>query len=355
MLNIINLFFVLGINAKNPFAMASIIEFSEKYKGIIREASIVVLMIFFFIVLVIALFDIRFRIPKLLSNIIKIIKGLFSSDGASEETVEQTFEELLDITGYSYDEKQDIFYSNMNAWQRKFGYCRLYDEAAAPWGMIIDCEPIYFEYENKNWLIEFWKGQYDMTTGCEIGVYTSKEKSLVVPSVFDGTFYECVADDDLLDISCTLMKNGKTILKRSDKHWWLTGFKLGEFSQPSDLSMSIRIIFKDNLMRNAFVEALKKAGYKENEIIVYFKTVSLNFDKPYTTQPFTRTKKTDWIIQKKNKKLCSIYRSLTKEYDNMPDKIKAIQIRAPEIYKIFVNISKVRQLFGIHAITKKKQ
>lgn len=32
------------------------------------------------------------------------------------------------------------------------GYCYLYDEACAPFGMIIDFEPIHFEYDDKGGL-----------------------------------------------------------------------------------------------------------------------------------------------------------------------------------------------------------
>lgn len=83
----------------------------------------------------------------------------------------KSLNEFIEPYGYAYDSHQDIFYTKIDAWQREMGYSRLYDEAAAPSSMIIDCEPIYFEYDNKRWLIEFWKGQYGMTTGFEIGVY----------------------------------------------------------------------------------------------------------------------------------------------------------------------------------------
>src|SRR5690554_2275110 len=63
------------------------------------------------------------------------------------------FEKLIKKAGYAYDPVQDIFYSVINAWQRKFGYSRFYDEMAAHCSMIIDCEPFYFEYNGKNWLI----------------------------------------------------------------------------------------------------------------------------------------------------------------------------------------------------------
>ena len=66
--------------------------------------------------------------------------------------------------------------------------------------MIIDCEPINFEYNGKKWLIEFWKGQYDLTTGCEIGVYKAVGPDLDMQGFFNGTFYNCVSDEERLQM-----------------------------------------------------------------------------------------------------------------------------------------------------------
>jgi hypothetical protein len=99
-----------------------------------------------------------------------------------------TVDEAVVAAGYEYDAGQDMFYSIMNPWQRKYGYCKIYDEAAAPLGMIIDCEPVHFEYQGRKWLIEFWKGQYDLTTGCEIGIYTDPVE-FQIPGVQIGSFY----------------------------------------------------------------------------------------------------------------------------------------------------------------------
>lgn len=172
--------------------------------------------------------------------------------------------QVLEEAGYSYDTSQDIFYSNLNAWQRDMGYCRLYDEAAALLSMIIDCEPIYFNYNNKHWLIEFWKGQYGMTTGCEIGVY-STDGPVLNTGIYNNTFYDCASDEELLDMSFTLRKNGKTLLERRGRHWWLTGFKLGEFSEPWELVAYINITLKDKEMRNEFIKGLIKAGYSKRD------------------------------------------------------------------------------------------
>lgn len=108
------------------------------------------------------------------------------------------------------------------------GYSRLYDELAAPSFMIIDCEPIYFEYNNKRWMIELWKGQYGIMTGFEIGVYYTDGPNLTDEN-FNWTFYSCADDDNMRKMKSTLTKNSKAIIRRKGLHWWLAGFKPGEF------------------------------------------------------------------------------------------------------------------------------
>ncbi|HUS89877.1 MAG TPA: DUF4474 domain-containing protein, partial [Desulfosporosinus sp.] len=130
-----------------------------------------------------------------------------------EGTGNDELDKAIEIAGYSYDQKQDIFYSIMDPWQRDIGYCRLYDELAAPLGMIIDCEPIHFEYLEKKWMIGFWKGQYDLVTGAEIGVYT-RAVDLNILGFFSGAYYDCVSNTDLLKMSYTLKKNGNTLFTR---------------------------------------------------------------------------------------------------------------------------------------------
>ena len=255
-------------------------------------------------------------------------------------------DKAIELSGYSYDPKQDIFYSKMNPWQRNVGYCRLYDEAAAPLGMIIDCEPIYFEYREKKWMIGLWKGQYDLVTGCEIGVYTEAH-DLNIPSVFSGTFYDSVSNTDLLQMSFVLKKNGNTLFTREGKHWWLTGFKLGEFSEPSELTMDIKITLDNVIMRDAFVFGLGNAGYSDDELTINDNTVSFIFDTPKTPQPITRTPETDWLIQRKNELLCNEYQDITGTSGNIQDKIKAIEEQAPEMYKKIMKIGKTKQLYEI--------
>lgn len=218
-------------------------------------------------------------------------------------------DKLIAFFGYAYDSNQDIFYSTMDSWQRNVGFCHLYDEAGAPLSMIMDCEPVYFEYGGEKWLIEFWKGQYGMVTGGEIGVYTGGIDVKIL-GVYNDTFYNCAGDDDLLEMSYTLKKNGNTLFTREGKHWWLTGFKLGEFSEPSELLMDISITLKDEIMRDAFLAGFSTAGYSDAEYNVVGNTVSFTFNIPRTSQPSTRTRATDWIIQRKNELLCNMYQEI---------------------------------------------
>ncbi|MBS4538759.1 DUF4474 domain-containing protein [Clostridium sp. D2Q-11] len=277
---------------------------------------------------------------------IKIIEGFFTKK--REESYDETIEKVIDISGYSYDPKQNIFYSNMDAWQRKMGYCRLYDEAAAPLGMIIDCEPIYFEYDNKRWMIEFWKGQYDLTTGCEVGVYNTTGPDLNIYGFFNGTFYYCASDEDMLEISYSLKKDGRILFKRKGKHWWLTGFILGMYSEPWELSMDIKIKLKDEIMLNSFVQGLRNANYKDNEIRIKKHTVRLKYNRPRAPQPYTRTEETDRIMQMKNRKLCDNYKYITDNYENMSDKMQALQKQSPEIYRNIKSLGKIRKLIEIY-------
>lgn len=253
--------------------------------------------------------------------------------------------DLIDTAGYAYNPEKDIFFSTMEAWQRKMGYCRLYDEAAAPLGMIIDSEPIYFSYGGKRWLIEFWKGQYGMTTGCEVGVYTSNWPDLNIPNVFNGTFYRCASDRDRLYMQFRLKKNGETLLSRKHRHWWLTGFKLGEFSEPSELVLDLYITFKDKKMRNAFVDSLKKVGYTEEEFEISKRIVAVRFDKPHSKQPYSRTPGTDKIVLNRNKKFCEAYQALTGGYSNLSDKLTAVKEQSPELYKEVFNLGKSLPIF----------
>lgn len=257
----------------------------------------------------------------------------------------EAFDQLLSDAGYAYDPSQGIFYTKMNAWQRKYGYCRLYDEAMAPAGMIIDSDPVHFEYAGKRWLIQFWKGQYYLNTGCEIGVYYTEDPDLTIPNLFNGTFYKCVDNANRLDMAYILYKNGRELFRGAARHWWLTGFKTGEFSEPWELAVRYRITFKDTVMCRNFIKAMKKIGYQEHEIVSDGISAEFMFDKTHTAQPLTRTEETDWIIQRNNERVCRRFTEITGPYATWPEKLAAIREKEPFLYEAVINMGKTKQIF----------
>lgn len=217
--------------------------------------------------------------------------------------------------GFQYDTKRDIFYSSKNAWQKYFGYTHFYDVMAPLFRMIIDTESVRFSYNNKNWLIAFWKGQYGIVTGAEIGIYCTNEKKIT-----KKTMYYPVDNKEMLNIDLILSKNGKIITKVSDKHWWLAVFKLGMFSQPKDLTVDINITFLDIPMLEAFLTAFKKLGYKDNDYKIFDKTLCFRYNKPKSPQVWTRSWLPDKIRQYFNRKNVELYNSyLSDVIDNFPN------------------------------------
>lgn len=257
------------------------------------------------------------------------------------------------IAGFAYSKEQDIFYSTLNAWQRSFGYSRLYDEATPCFGMIVDSEPVYFDYNGKRWLIEFWKGQYGMTTGCEVGVYNTKRPNFSIPGIFDDTFYECADDEDMLFISYTLHKNGRQMFKREGKHWWLTGFKLGEFSWPSELVMNISLMLKDKVMMDAFMGGISNTGYSNNDIDINGNTVRIVFAKPRSIQPHSRTKEVEEFMQRYNKQNCERFRELTQDYNSTASKLAVLRKQDPAIYNSILDIGRSKMIPSKYGILKK--
>ncbi len=290
--------------------------------------------------------NINYYIPIfLLVSVSIVILWSLRKQSHKRHAEEQQVLDALAVAGYAYDSRQDIFWSRMDAWQKSFGYSRIYDEAAAPMGMIIDCEPVRFLYGGKKWLIELWKGQYGMTTGAEIGVYTTMETDAVNFPDPDKVFYDCADREDQLYMAFILRKNGRAIFSREGRHWWLTGFALGEFSHPEELQMEVSITLKDREMCRAFVNALIELGYASHNMKVLYTTVWLSFFMPYSSQPLTRTPVTDALIQKNNQTLCHRFRQLTEGYSNSLDKLTSLFEKAPDLYDLVFDMGKPHKLF----------
>ena len=189
--------------------------------------------------------------------------------------------ELLDHLaapiGYFYDPDQDIFASRHDAPQKLFGYMHFFDLSAAYLNMIFDYETIYFNYDHRTWLIEMWKGQYGINTGCELGIYYADE--IIPPDKYRNAHFQAVAPKDMLDISLRLNHHSTEHLptrlaQMKGPHWWLTIFKMGLFIKPEELFVNTSIRFKNTTMLYQFLQSLRTTLpdtlYKVNGLTVYF-------------------------------------------------------------------------------------
>lgn len=160
---------------------------------------------------------------------------------------------ILEFAGFEYDAEQGIYYSQMNPLQRKFGFNFLYDMAAPLAGMNYSTERIEFTYGGKEWMIQLWKGQYGITAGAEIGLYSRDPEKVMQ--------YDCADDEELITMQFDFYNMGEYVFSRGpEKHWWLTGFKVFHIGIPQFITMDMMLDFEDNYMANAFERALKEVA-----------------------------------------------------------------------------------------------
>ena len=175
------------------------------------------------------------------------------------------------VLSYQYSYVDDFYYTNdREAWQRDFGFGKVYD-IAAPFVLLeYDYIRIFFTYEGKDWMLQMWKGQYGMIFyGSEIGIYN---RDHVDDGVNEWTFFNCPGESDWLNMEMTLYHkqlNGEYVrefTRNYDKYWWCTGFKNGHLRQvePADeLCVEARITLKDEEMTNIIAKGLVECGFRQ--------------------------------------------------------------------------------------------
>lgn len=264
----------------------------------------------------------------------KIIKKICCM--SSKEKCE-TLNQLLAPFGYCYVPSQDIISSRTDAWQREFGYHALFDKAASYAGMIMDCLPVYFNYQDRTWLIEFWKGQYGISTGCEIGVYYAER--ILDKEEYTHTLFQCVDDDDMPQLAFTLCRDSKVIAELCERHWWLTAFLPGLFSAPTDLCMHISVTLPSHEMAEVFVDGLLKAGYNFREICLCHRNVTFTFAN--ITPPCGIFRKL-WrlLVQFFNRMWCRVFLFLTRPFCLRVDRILYLYYFLPFAFRNMLHLKK---------------
>lgn len=251
---------------------------------------------------------------------------------------EEILDNLIKPFGYAYEATQDIFMTRQNAPQKLFGYTSAYDRSAPYFNMVYDYETIYFDYNNRTWLVEMWKGQYGINSGCELGIYYADE--VVPPEKYASTLFKAAHDDDNLFITLKLNRHASAKEKCSkrlgqirQRHWWPCIFKMGLFSKPDELFVNTSIRFKDYAMLRSFIKSftqtLPSTFYKLNGRTVYF-----TFSKSERKYSFFRKLVRRFSLTSCHL-LCKWFNHLTKDFSTTGDKLLYIYYYMSFLVRLF--------------------
>lgn len=181
----------------------------------------------------------------------------------------------LSLMGYDVIGQKAYIYNDdkdPDSFQAKLGYTPLYDLGAGLIDFSIETTRLDFNYDNKQYRIQLWKGQYISgsigTVGGEIGVYNRPKGSI-------GQFYNCAEQDDWLKMEMTVywdeFDNGEYLpqfTRNYNDFWWATGFVDGQLKDRNDsntLRVLGRITFETEEQAIAFDEAMAKKGFTKVE------------------------------------------------------------------------------------------
>ena len=140
------------------------------------------------------------------------------------------------LFGFKYSMKDQVFYTAEDAWQRNFGFEETYDNVSGAGAISYDTMRVKFNYNNKEWMMQYWKGQYGFVLiGAELGLYNRE------PGATNSTYYDCVTDAEKLNMSVKVYRQDtedqnkyNLLFHRSPTTtWWLTGFTPGTLSAGS--------------------------------------------------------------------------------------------------------------------------
>lgn len=235
--------------------------------------------------------------------------------------------------GYKYHCRYGFFSSTRDAWQKTAGYTWLYDYMAPRFQMVIDALPVYFDYQGKTWLIEFWKGQYGINTGAEIGIYHADR--LLSEDEYKTALFHAADADEMLPCSLRLciLSRGIDCVHLSDRHWWLTAFLPGHYSDPSDLCLSASICFPNAEMLDAFHESLCRTGFAIDDITIQNLCLSLSFctldDEDLSPATRFRRERTQCL----NRIFCKLFIWVTRPFLRTEDRILYLYYYFPAAFR----------------------
>ncbi len=228
-------------------------------------------------------------------------------------------EELAEPFGYRYHCRCGFFSSTVDAWQKAGGYTWAYDYLAPRFQMVFDSLPVYFNYRGRTWLIEFWKGQYGSNAGAEIGIYHADR--LLSETEYRSAHFQAVGEAEMLSCGLQLCLENGACVRISERHWWLTAFLPGVFSQPSNLCLEATVCFNNREMLEAFYRGLCKAGCSAEKVTVQNLCLSFTFHQPCNVHYGFLTRLRRRLSQCLNRISCRLFLWVTRPFTCTEDRI----------------------------------
>ena len=174
---------------------------------------------------------------------------------------------MVSAMGFDFDPEEEVFYTQIDSWQRSAGFIGHYDTMARFGNMHYLTVKADFTAPDKagttyNWRMQMWKGQYGPFGGAEIGIYTQKPGT-------SQEFYDCADDEHMIYMMYDLYLSPKDFAANQrffhrgwQQHWWLTGFKeISEKFSPEEMVMKARIRLLNDEMATEIIRGFKAAGF----------------------------------------------------------------------------------------------
>jgi hypothetical protein len=162
------------------------------------------------------------------------------------------------ILNFVYDSKNIAYHSQVDTWQRKFGYADLYDEV-----FDIGSKMNYLRESFSNgYMLWLWKGDYwNLYSGAEIGLYRYNRR-VGSYDYYDAIDYELPMTINLYNYNNNDWENVFSWHPYIEQ-WWITGFN-PNFKTPDSDKMYVigTISFKDDeKLFNDFANGHRKIKY----------------------------------------------------------------------------------------------
>ena len=155
--------------------------------------------------------------------------------------------------GFDFNYEKTLVLAPIYCWMRNFGFCIEYD-------FLCYILPVYryntrrfkFEYNDMEWMVQMWKGNYLIANGGEVGFYNREMGSF-------GSYYDVIGDELMVPMTLKI-SHGEDVLVdvKEDAHWWVNGFKLANNNlySPKSLTLESTLTVYDEEFLKALSEAI---------------------------------------------------------------------------------------------------